>query len=45
MQRTLLRRVFQQSTPDFIEYLEIFSNGDMEIAIYYRKNAGSVFFN
>lgn len=37
MKKVLLKRFFQRITPDFIEYLEFFSNGDIEVAIYYKK--------
>lgn len=39
MKKQLIKKVFQRQTPDFIEYLEFFSNGDIEVAIYYLKKA------
>ena len=36
--KILIKRIFQRSTPDFIEYLEYFSNGDVEVAVYYPRN-------
>lgn len=38
MKKFLLYRIFQKSTFDYIEYLEVFSNGDIEFAIYYPKS-------
>ncbi len=35
--KTLIRRIFQRQTSDFIEFIEVFSNGDIEIALYYHK--------
>jgi hypothetical protein len=44
MQKQLIKRIFQRSTVDFTEFLEIFSNGDMEFAIYYRKTEPPLFY-
>lgn len=36
--KILIKKVFQRATVDFIEYLEYFSNGDIEVAVYYPKS-------
>lgn len=39
MRKQLIRRKLLRITADFKEYLEVFSNGDIEFAIYYPKNS------
>jgi hypothetical protein len=36
--KILIKKVFQRVTADFIEFVEYFSNGDVEVAVYYTKN-------
>jgi hypothetical protein len=36
--KTLIRKKLLRVTADFKEYLEIFSNGDIEFASYERKD-------
>ena len=39
MTRTRLSQRITKITSDYIEAIETFSNGDIEVALYYRKDS------
>jgi hypothetical protein len=40
--KILIKRIFQRTTAEFVEYLEFFSNGDVEVAVYHSPKKTNV---